>query len=146
MTSERGCIFCAIIAGEAPASQVFEDDLILAFMDLYPVNPGHVLVVPKVHAARLADVEARTYQRMFEVAGELAQALYDAELRCEGVNLFLADGASAGQAVFHSHLHVIPRHRGDGAALRLHDGPPASRARKDLERDATALRNALDGP
>ena len=107
------CIFCAIVAGSAPASVVYDDADLLAFLDSRPVTPGHLLVIPKRHAPLLADLDEATGARMFTVAMRLAQALRVSGLRCEGINLFLADGEPAFQEVFHTHLHVIPRFVGD---------------------------------
>jgi diadenosine tetraphosphate (Ap4A) HIT family hydrolase len=107
------CIFCEIIIGRAEASRVHEDEICVAFMDIQPVTPGHVLVVPKVHAASLAELPPRTGGRMFQAAQRIASALAGSGVKCEGVNLFLADGEAAGQDVFHVHLHVIPRFNGD---------------------------------
>lgn len=107
------CIFCEIVAGRAPASIVHADDLMLAFLDIRPVTPGHLLVVPRRHAADLAGLDKATGERLFRVGIRLAAALRGSGLRCEGVNLFLADGAAAGQEVFHVHLHVFPRYNGD---------------------------------
>ena len=107
------CIFCAIVAGSAPASIVYEDADLLAFMDIWPVTPGHLLIIPKRHTPFLADLDEVTGARMFTVAMRLAQALRASGLRCEGINLFLADGEAAFQEVFHTHLHVFPRFAGD---------------------------------
>jgi histidine triad (HIT) family protein len=108
------CIFCAIVAGTTPASVVYEDPQILAFMDVRPVTPGHLLIIPKAHARYLADLDEETGARIFTVGMRLAAALRAApEIRCEGVNVFLADGEAAFQEVFHTHLHVFPRFEGD---------------------------------
>ena len=107
------CIFCTIVAGGTPASVVFEAPDLLAFLDIRPVTPGHLLIIPKRHAPYLADLEEATGGRMFTVAMRLAQALRASGLRCEGINLFLADGEAAFQEVFHTHLHVFPRFAGD---------------------------------
>jgi histidine triad (HIT) family protein len=141
------CIFCRIVAGDAPASVVHRDDRCLAFMDIQPVNPGHLLVVPLRHAAHLADTDAETVAHLMRVAHRLAAALRTSDgVRCEGVNLFLADGAAAMQEVFHVHLHVFPRWRGDGFGLRF--GPDyVVRPRTALDATAAAIRAALDpGP
>ncbi len=140
------CIFCRIVAGDAPASVVHRDDRCVAFMDLRPVNPGHLLVVPLRHAAHLADADGETVAHLMRVAHRLAAALRASGLRCEGVNLFLADGAAAMQEVFHVHLHVFPRWRGDGFGLRF--GPDyRARPRAELEATASAIWGALDpGP
>ncbi len=134
------CIFCEIVAGRASASAVYEDDEILAFLDLFPINQGHTLVVPKTHAASLADMDSEVGGRLFGAARRLAQSLRDSGVRCEGINLFLADGEVAGQEVFHVHLHVIPRYEGDGFGLRIPSKDQSSR--EDLEATAKKIRDA----
>jgi len=111
------CAFCEIVAGRLPSSQVYADDDVLAFLDIRPVTAGHLLVIPRAHAARLTDLPPGDGARMFAVAQQLADALYRSGLPCEGVNLYLADGVAAGQEVFHSHLHVLPRSADDGFRL-----------------------------
>ncbi len=108
------CVFCRIIDGQAPASIIHEDELAVVFMDIDPVNPGHALVVPRAHATHLADLPEETGAHLFKLAMRTAAAMRKtAGLRCEGVNLFLADGEAAFQEVFHVHLHVFPRFKGD---------------------------------
>ena len=106
-------MFCGIIAGQLPVSQVYEDDQTVAFMDVRPLTSGHLLVVPRVHAASLEVLDEDTGTLVFAVAHRLARALRNSAVPCEGVNLFLADGVAAGQEVFHVHLHVLPRWSGD---------------------------------
>lgn len=115
---DGSCIFCKIVAGEAAASIVHRDEHVLAFMDVSPVVEGHVLVIPAHHAPDLAGVTDEAGARMFALGRRVAASLRASGLPCEGVNFFLADGAAAGQTVFHSHLHVIPRVRGDGLGFR----------------------------
>lgn len=134
------CIFCRIISGTIPASLVHRDDAVIAFMDIGPVNPGHLLVVPIAHAATLDDLAPRDGARMFEAGQRLAGAIRRSGLRCEGVNLFLADGAAAGQEVFHVHLHVVPRYRGD--AVRF-SWPRTQPSRDELNTVAASIRSAL---
>lgn len=107
------CIFCAIAEGSAPRSTVYEDEVVVAFMDIAPINPGHTLIVPKKHRTYLADMDESTGAHLFRVAMRVAHAIRRSGLRCEGVNFFLADGAAAGQEVLHVHLHVLPRFEGD---------------------------------
>ncbi len=136
-------IFAKILRGEAPATFVHRDPLVSAFMDLQPVNPGHVLVVPNRPAASLAELDPETGAQLFRVAQRVAAALRASPLRCEGVNLFLADGAAALQGVFHVHLHVFPRYRGDGFGLRF--GPHyAPQPRRALDEAGALIREALD--
>ncbi len=136
------CIFCAIVAGAAPRSTVFEDDTTLAFMDIMPVTPGHLLVVPKAHATSLADVPAHTAGAMMRTAMRCAASLRASSLRTEGINLFLADGAAAGQEVFHAHMHVLPRFAGDGFGLAIRYGPAPTR--ELLDRQASELAGLVD--
>ena len=143
---DTDCIFCQILAGQAPASIVYQDELVTAFMDIQPVNSGHLLVVPNRHAALITEVEPETAGRMLQVAARLDTAVRKAGLRCEAVNLFLADGEEAGQEVFHSHLHVLPRFAGDGFGLRF--GPDYGRQppRGSLDAVAGRIRAALPAP
>ncbi|MCR4438231.1 MAG: HIT family protein [bacterium] len=137
------CVFCEIVAGSRPASVVHRDQQCWAFLDIRPVNPGHVLVIPAQHASGLADLDPEAGAQMFRVAQKVARALRASGLRCEGVNLHLADGRAAGQEVFHVHLHVVPRYRGDGFGLRF--GPDYGRLapRAKLDAIAASLQAAL---
>lgn len=136
--SHDECIFCQIIAGSAPASFVYQDEVCSAFMDIFPVNPGHLLIVPNRHATYLNDMDEETAGHLMKAAHPLAQALRDSGLPCEAVNLFLADGEEAGQEVFHSHLHIIPRFRGDN--FRVSFGPGRAMAvRRDLDEISARL-------
>jgi histidine triad (HIT) family protein len=111
------CIFCKIIDGKLPSNKVFEDDLCIAFMDINPINPGHVLVVPRVCERSVADIDGGVAGHLVVVANKINRALRSSGIRCEGINYFLADGRSAGQEVDHAHLHVIPRFKDDGFKL-----------------------------
>ncbi len=137
------CVFCRILAGTLPGSIVHRDDRCAAFMDIQPVNPGHLLVVPVRHAAYLAELDAPTAGRLMQVAQRLAAALRASGLRCDGVNLLLADGAAAMQEVFHVHLHVFPRFGGD--AFRLEADWSAAPSRAELDETAALTRAALPG-
>ncbi|MEQ3554596.1 HIT family protein [Pseudonocardia nematodicida] len=136
------CPFCDIVSGQLPASVVATTDRVLAFSDIHPVNPGHVLVVPAAHATGLEDLDPDVGAEMFRVAHRVAGALRRTDLRCEGVNLFLSDGEAAFQEVFHVHLHVIPRYRGD--RFRLSSGRSRKpTARADLDDVAERIRERL---
>lgn len=134
------CVFCRIVAGTADASVVYEDDRLLAFCDVNPVNPGHLLIIPKIHSVGLVDLDASDGSRMFRVAQRLATAVRSSGLRCEGVNLFLADGKAAGQEVFHVHLHVFPRYVGDLFHL---DSGQRRASRRHLDEIAAQVRAVL---
>ena len=139
------CIFCRILAGELPGSFVYRDDRCAAFMDIQPVNPGHLLVVPVQHAARLADIDAGTAAELMHLAHAAAAALRASDLRCEGVNLFLADGEAAMQEIFHVHLHVFPRFRGDGFGLKFSPEYYTRRPpRRELDEVAAKLQRLVD--
>ena len=135
------CLFCNMVAGDEEASLVYDDERVFGLMDIQPVTPGHLMVVPKRHAAYLADLEDEDSDALLRVARRAAAALRASGLRCEGINLFLADGEAAGQDVFHVHLHVLPRFEGDGFGLRF---PPdySVRPRAELEQAAARIRAA----
>lgn len=139
----RECIFCAILAGDMPASPIYQDEHCWAFMDIQPVNPGHALVVPSAHASRLADLDEETGGHLFRIGQRIAQALYGSQIRCEGVNFVLADGEAAGQEVFHVHLHVIPRFEGDGFGFRFGPDYTELPARDELDAIAEQVRAAM---
>jgi diadenosine tetraphosphate (Ap4A) HIT family hydrolase len=134
------CVFCEIAEDTTKASVVYEDDDVLAFMDYQPVTPGHLLVVPRAHAVGLADLDEMVGVRVWQVAHRLGRALCHADLRCEGVNMFLADGGAAFQEVFHFHLHVFPRFAGDSFRI---DAEWRKRERGELDEAATAVRLGL---
>jgi histidine triad (HIT) family protein len=112
-------------------------------MDIQPINPGHMLVAPCRHAPALADLNEAEGARMFSVAQRLATALRNSGLKCEGVNLFLADGEAAGQEVLHTHLHVFPRYRGDGFGLVFPPHYSQQPKRKELDEIAAKIKVAL---
>jgi len=110
------CIFCKIVGKQAPAHVVHEDERTLAFMDLFPVSDGHVLVIPKRHATNLLDCDdadlAAVIARSRRVAGAMREVL-----GLKGIGVFQLNGAAAGQTVFHYHMHLIPRREGEGLAI-----------------------------
>ena len=107
------CVFCRIAAGELPAEIVYQDERVIAFLDINPLNPGHTLVIPKAHVERLSDLPAELTGPLLAAAVRVAKAAQEA-LGAAGVNLVLNDGRAAGQAIPHLHLHVVPRFSGDG--------------------------------
>lgn len=138
------CAFCKIVTGEAPASMVYRDDAIAVFMDLYPVTSGHMLVVPIRHSRSLQEVEPGTAARMMQKAQELGRAIMASDMGCDGYNLFMANGGAAGQEVFHAHLHILPRHHGDGFGFVFPPPYPAEADRKMLDAQATLFKNLLE--
>jgi diadenosine tetraphosphate (Ap4A) HIT family hydrolase len=138
----KTCVFCELVAGRADASVAYEDDVLVALMDLYPVNPGHVLLVSRLHAEHMADLDEETGAHVFRVALRMQQAVRQAGVRCEGINLIVADGEAAFQDVPHFHLHVIPRFEGDAFKI---DADWQEARREDLDRVATDIRCAYRG-
>ena len=136
------CIFCEILQGTAESSIIYRDNLVTAFMDIQPINPGHLLVIPNSHAAYLADLQPETGAFMFTLAQKFAQGIRDSGIRCEGINLFLADGEAAMQEVFHVHLHVIPRYTGDGFGLTYPQKYFTRPSRSALDAAADSIKNA----
>ncbi|WP_429427404.1 HIT family protein [Nocardia sp. GAS34] len=112
-TAGDDCVFCRIVAGAAPATTVYEDDTLCAFLDIRPIARGHTLVIPKRHAGTLDDLDAALGARVFALGHRLAKALRRSPLGSDGANLILNDGKSAFQTVHHVHLHVVPRRNGD---------------------------------
>lgn len=112
------CTFCDLIQGAAEVSVCYEDADALAFMDIQPVNAGHVLVVPRTHYESLLDVPQELGAHLFAVTMRLANAVRRVT-GCEGMNLVVNSGVAAGQDVFHYHVHIIPRRKGDGFDIEL---------------------------
>lgn len=144
MTNEKDCIFCKILTGESEVGLVYRDEVCAAFMDIQPVNPGHLLVIPDRRAAHLADLREEEGAQMFRVARRLAAALRRSGVKCDGVNFLPADGEAATQEVLHAHLHEFPRHRGDGFGLKLPPGYFQKPGRDEWYEAAGKIRGALE--
>ena len=108
----ENCIFCKILAGEIPSSTVYEDDNFKAILDVNPAARGHVIILPKNHAANIFELTDEDASGIMIVAKKIATALKKA-YQCDGVNILQNNGEAAGQTVFHLHVHVIPRFTGD---------------------------------
>jgi len=134
------CVFCRILAGELPSSPVLDGDLVVAFLDIHPWNPGHTLVVPRRHVESFTELSPNEVEQMALCGQRIATALKRGLDECEAVTVSLADGAAAGQDVPHTHLHVVPRRTGDGLGWRA-AGQPQSR--ETLDAIASQLRTAL---
>ncbi len=142
MDSQRAadCVFCDIVAGQAPASVVYEDGLVLAIMDISPVTPGHLLVLPKRHYPFMRDMDEETGMHLFKVTLRMEQVIRESGVCCEGINLFLADGEAAFQEVFHLHMHVFPRFKGD--SFRIEADWSVKPPREELDTLAAQIRRA----
>lgn len=144
MSDPKDCIFCKILADELEVSFVYQDDVCSAFMDIQPVNSGHLLIIPNRHASYLANLKEEEGAQIFRVAHRLSAALRESGIKCEGINFFLADGEAAMQEVFHVHLHVFPRYDGDGFGLKFAPEYLQKPARKELNKVAGRIRDALN--
>ena len=137
------CVFCDIVKGESPASFIYQDDAVIAFMDIQPVNPGHVLVVPRLHHELMGEYDDLTLGRTWRVVQRVDQALRRSGAPCEGINLLVADGEAAFQDVPHFHVHVIPRVTGDGFGLTFPPSYENMPPRTQLDAWAAAIRGGL---
>ena len=133
------CVFCRIVARQIPATVVHEDEHTLAFMDLGQVNPGHVLVALKPHAENLYALDDVQAAAVLQAAAKVARAIRDA-FSPAGLSVYQANGKAAGQTVFHYHVHLVPRHEGDGMALSW---PVKNPPREKLEDYAARIRASL---
>lgn len=133
------CVFCKIVAGQIPSTRVYEDEHSLAFMDIGQVNPGHVLVAVKKHADNLYALEDAQAAAVARAGLRVARAIRDA-FKPEGLSVYQANGKAAGQTVFHYHIHLLPRHAGDGMELTW---PVKNPPREKLEDYAAKIRAAL---
>lgn len=113
MKTDENCVFCKIVKGEVPSARVYEDDSTFAFLSIGPNNHGHTLVIPKDHAVAIYDLPDETLLPLMKTVKKMAKAIKSG-LRADGVNLHMNNDAPAGQAVFHAHIHIIPRFLGDG--------------------------------
>lgn len=134
------CVFCRILAGEVPSSQVLDNDLIVAFLDIRPANPGHTLVLPRRHVESFTELSPMEVEQLALCGQRIAAALKQGFDGCQAVTFSLADGAAAGQDVPHTHLHVVPRRAGDGLGWRA---AGQLQARETLDASASQLRTAL---
>ena len=140
---DENCIFCKILAGEVPSVQVYKDELVTAFMDVRPINKGHVLVISNEHSQLVGGLSEDITARMFNVGCRINAAIRKSSLPSEGINFYLADGEAAAQEVFHSHLHCIPRYEGDGFRLVFPEHHKFITPPEALEEAAAEIRKHL---
>jgi len=134
------CLFCAIVAGDAPAIRIYEDETLLAILDIRPFTRGHTLVIPKAHTVDLTDTPPETVAAMAAIGQRIARAARRSGLHADGNNIAINDGKAAFQSVFHVHLHVVPRQNGD--KLSFAKGMVVRRD-PDREESGRLLREAL---
>jgi histidine triad (HIT) family protein len=142
MSGKEECIFCKIVQGEIPSSVIFEDELSLAFMDIYPVSKGHCLLIPKQHFTNLFDVDLDVVSHLAKRLAELARKV-NSVIKPDGLITAAANGTGAGQDVMHLHFHCIPRNHGDEFGFRFPEGYRTEMApREELERLAKSISEA----
>ena len=115
------CIFCKIAKGEIPSATIYETSEFKVMLDVAPANKGHALIIPKEHFDNIFQIDAEPAGKLFSLATVVARALKE-ETNCEGMNIVQNNGAVAGQTVNHFHLHLIPRHQGDGVQVTWKQG------------------------
>ncbi|MBP7052749.1 MAG: HIT family protein [Phycisphaerae bacterium] len=134
-----GCVFCKMVAGEIPVTKVYEDEAVLAFLDIGPISDGHTLVIPKQHCTMLHECEAGILSAVAARLGKIAGAVA-AAMGAEGYNVLVNNGSAAGQVVNHLHFHIIPRKAGD----RVLTGWPSYKYKKgQIEEIAAKIRASL---
>lgn len=109
---QDNCIFCKIIAGVIPSATVYEDNNFKAILDISPAAKGHIIILSKKHCENLMELDDQSAAEALLVARKLAKAM-KAELNCDGINMLQNNGEAAGQTVFHYHIHLVPRFKGD---------------------------------
>lgn len=121
------CIFCKINKGEIPSTTIYEDDDFKVMLDINPASKGHAVILPKNHAANLFELEDEDAEKLFKVARKCAKAMMEV-LHCDGINVLQNNGEAAGQTVFHLHVHLIPRYKGDTVNISWKPGTPEENA------------------
>jgi histidine triad (HIT) family protein len=137
------CPFCKIREGQLPASVVHQDPICTAFLDVQPINPGHVLIIPNEHVESFIELSSGTRDHLFQLSQTISEALRKSGIKSPGVNLFLADGKEAMQEVPHFHIHIIPRFEGDGFEFNFSPTYFELPTRDELEKNAEHIRQAL---
>ena len=118
---KNDCIFCAIAANEIPSFKVYEDDLVLAYLDINPFTKGHTLVIPKAHSANMLETSDETLAAVIARVKKVA-AHVKAALPCDGFNILQNNGEAAGQTVHHLHFHIVPRYGKEPIVFESHKG------------------------
>jgi histidine triad (HIT) family protein len=123
MKTSKDCIFCRIVGGEIPCTKVHEDDKVLAFMDISPLNRGHLLVIPKEHFENIVEIDSELYGHLASVAADIAKAVH-AAVAPDGMNVLQLNGKAANQVVPHLHIHLVPRWHADGLTISAWEPVP----------------------
>lgn len=131
----KDCIFCKIIKGEAPSQDIYEDEVVKVFLDLYPDSKGHLLIVPKEHYQDVFDCPDEVLSHIAKVFKKIAKLVKE-KLGADAVHIVNNSGQEAGQIVFHLHFHILPRYKDDGLRLAFHN-------KKELKDDLDEIKNIL---
>lgn len=127
----ENCIFCKIAQGEIPSATLYEDEDFRVILDLGPASKGHALILPKVHAANLYELPDELASKALVLAKKMAAKMTEA-LQCDGFNLVQNNGECAGQTVFHFHIHLIPRNKGDGVGISWKPGTLSEEDKEEI--------------
>jgi histidine triad (HIT) family protein len=133
------CIFCKMVAGQIPVTKIYEDQVVLSFLDIGPISDGHALVVSKQHCEKLDECPAELLGQVFSRIGRIAGAVAKA-MNCDGYNILCNNGKAAGQHIKHLHFHIIPRNTGDGL---FRSWPSFEYKEGKIEKIAVAIRENL---
>ena len=129
---DNNCIFCKIAAGEIPSKTIYEDDTFRVILDLGPATKGHALILPKNHYANLYELPEETAGDVMKLAKKMATIMTE-KLGCQGFNLMQNNGETAGQTVFHFHMHLIPRYENDGQEINWKPGSPTQEELEEIK-------------
>lgn len=132
------CIFCKLANGEIPTNAIYEDEDFKVIMDANPASKGHCIILPKTHAANLLELPEEYCEKLLPVAKKCCKVLMEV-LRCDGINVLQNNGEVAGQTVFHLHVHLIPRYKGDGVKIKWVENKDET----DIEALAEKIRNGF---
>lgn len=135
---QTGCVFCRIVEGSSPAYVLYENEKAIAFLDTFPIVPGHTLIMPKVHISQMTDLPGDLVVSVFDIAKLISRSFYS--MGYSAVNYLVNEGSDAGQVIFHVHCHLIPRKSADGLDFR------ARRSRMDgdtMEGTASRIRDEI---
>lgn len=140
MTTRDDCVFCKIVAGQIPCTKVYEDERVLAFMDIAPLNKGHFLVIPKEHVETIAEIDPGLYGHMATVLCRIAKAV-QAAVKPDGMNIMQLNGKAGNQVVPHVHMHLVPRLENDG--LTICSWEPVMGEKEEILATAETIRKHL---
>lgn len=141
--SAENCVFCKILDGVYPISEIYSDDICVGLLTNEPVNTGHAMVIPRQHFSYLSDLPPDIAGHIFKVGQKVGAAIRASDLSCDGINMFVADGEVAMQEVFHFHLHIYPRVADDGFGFKYDERHFQKPAREELDRVAKCIRDKM---